>query len=798
MLSDSYSGTPAELSYELVKNMIGPMGNKGSVTLDATFFKNAISRGFTDLVLRSDVKNYKFLIDKNADGDVYEKSEDMLYWNDHAYWYTTGPYTWTPRDSAVEEFRQCPSGYAITFIYYSISYIRDACFDVSALYFTIDNPGTSDDREWESPWEGNGAVLDQTLTVNATSPVLEIPVEDLASVNTLMVSSVFSIADKVIFGSGTSEYRAPITATGQAVSNAGQWSAGPLPMNGSATMLQPMAVTRQADAFTANVARKVLLYNYPAKKWDSVADIGWIGPGDIVPTITRATSGQYLLQLALDVHGLGLDDVSSVSSFESTYITNRSPLRVKLVDATGFAISHKDGSDTSFDSTPTLGFNPHYASKHTAVEIVRTFTWQEVEVREVARSDNFGLSFTQDIAADVPSTFFTTWDAACDDLVAIQFRARVVPSIGFFDYWHPASAAIPTSDPAILGGTRVQLQVFLYDWLAPAGTDPWIRQSPGCLQGSAGQEMSLAEFLANHAHVQFANNTIGINGSTHLTRHVHDGTSLRDLRIMFRFAFKFNYTAGRDAYVAGNGLSTLTSGNTTTLVHLAKRLGLAIAITAPVANESAMCVMGFEVPANREKNISATSPGESAVHVRYEPSPVFGTQGLVINEIVRTGASRVMVELANFGPAFDAHGWRVAITRPVQGFAIPQTATIPLNASAVHVAAGEVMVVDLGDVGVTDLNQVGVALLDADGRAIDWFEGPSYAGDTPVPWTGGSTTYGLFAARCTDDDTGSLADAAVLRSFNSVEFNPGKCNVSTVLFEQTLIQSKIPFAIIFD
>ncbi len=46
--------------------------------------------------------------------------------------------------------------------------------------------------------------------------------------------------------------------------------------------------------------------------------------------------------------------------------------------------------------------------------------------------------------------------------------------------------------------------------------------------------------------------------------------------------------------------------------------------------------------------------------------------------------------------------------------------------------------------------------------------------------------------------TTPIADAAVLRSFNSIEFNPGRCNVSTVLFEQTLIQSKIPFALIFD
>jgi len=46
--------------------------------------------------------------------------------------------------------------------------------------------------------------------------------------------------------------------------------------------------------------------------------------------------------------------------------------------------------------------------------------------------------------------------------------------------------------------------------------------------------------------------------------------------------------------------------------------------------------------------------------------------------------------------------------------------------------------------------------------------------------------------------TTSLADVAVLRAFSSVEFNPGRSNLSTVLFEQTLIQSKIPFDLIYD
>ena len=47
-------------------------------------------------------------------------------------------------------------------------------------------------------------------------------------------------------------------------------------------------------------------------------------------------------------------------------------------------------------------------------------------------------------------------------------------------------------------------------------------------------------------------------------------------------------------------------------------------------------------------------------------------------------------------------------------------------------------------------------------------------------------------------DTASMADVAVLRSFASIEFNPGRANVSTVLFEQTLLQNKVPFDIIFD
>jgi hypothetical protein len=46
--------------------------------------------------------------------------------------------------------------------------------------------------------------------------------------------------------------------------------------------------------------------------------------------------------------------------------------------------------------------------------------------------------------------------------------------------------------------------------------------------------------------------------------------------------------------------------------------------------------------------------------------------------------------------------------------------------------------------------------------------------------------------------TASVSDVAVLRSFPSIVFNPAKSNFHTVLFEQVLIQSKIPFGIIFD
>lgn len=47
-------------------------------------------------------------------------------------------------------------------------------------------------------------------------------------------------------------------------------------------------------------------------------------------------------------------------------------------------------------------------------------------------------------------------------------------------------------------------------------------------------------------------------------------------------------------------------------------------------------------------------------------------------------------------------------------------------------------------------------------------------------------------------DTTVVADAAVLHSFASVEFNPAVSLVSKTLAEQVLIQSRIPFAMIFD
>jgi hypothetical protein len=46
--------------------------------------------------------------------------------------------------------------------------------------------------------------------------------------------------------------------------------------------------------------------------------------------------------------------------------------------------------------------------------------------------------------------------------------------------------------------------------------------------------------------------------------------------------------------------------------------------------------------------------------------------------------------------------------------------------------------------------------------------------------------------------TTEVVDAAILRSFPSIEFHPAVSLFNTVLFEQTLIQTKIPFGLIFD
>lgn len=46
--------------------------------------------------------------------------------------------------------------------------------------------------------------------------------------------------------------------------------------------------------------------------------------------------------------------------------------------------------------------------------------------------------------------------------------------------------------------------------------------------------------------------------------------------------------------------------------------------------------------------------------------------------------------------------------------------------------------------------------------------------------------------------TRPLADVAVLRSVASFDFNPAQVMPSAILFEQVLIQSRVPFEIIFD
>lgn len=56
----------------------------------------------------------------------------------------------------------------------------------------------------------------------------------------------------------------------------------------------------------------------------------------------------------------------------------------------------------------------------------------------------------------------------------------------------------------------------------------------------------------------------------------------------------------------------------------------------------------------------------------------------------------------------------------------------------------------------------------------------------------------FLAHRETLSSTRTMADAAVLRSFASLEFNPSAVLPQVMLAEQTLIQNKIPFDIVFD
>ena len=69
----------------------------------------------------------------------------------------------------------------------------------------------------------------------------------------------------------------------------------------------------------------------------------------------------------------------------------------------------------------------------------------------------------------------------------------------------------------------------------------------------------------------------------------------------------------------------------------------------------------------------------------------------------------------------------------------------------------------------------------------------------PVPGSRPAQYIHFFRSHVADlVETRIIADVAVLRSFASMEFHPAEANVSTVLLEQTLIQHKIPFTIIFD
>jgi hypothetical protein len=94
-----------------------------------------------------------------------------------------------------------------------------------------------------------------------------------------------------------------------------------------------------------------------------------------------------------------------------------------------------------------------------------------------------------------------------------------------------------------------------------------------------------------------------------------------------------------------------------------------------------------------------------------------------------------------------------------------------------HLRLAEAMAyndLNLGMVG--DVSPEGVALTPEARRYIEFFHAHKAA---------------LRGAR-------TVADVAVLRAFAAIEFNPAECLVGTTLFEQSLIQARVPFDIILD
>ncbi len=82
-------------------------------------------------------------------------------------------------------------------------------------------------------------------------------------------------------------------------------------------------------------------------------------------------------------------------------------------------------------------------------------------------------------------------------------------------------------------------------------------------------------------------------------------------------------------------------------------------------------------------------------------------------------------------------------------------------------------------------------------RNLGVFTGANFNSDEVLPEE--KTFIDFFWANGKDlSYTTSVSDVAVLRSFPSIVFHPAKSNFHTVLFEQVLIQSKIPFGIVFD